>query len=227
MKKYFALILTALILLTSFAACKGEFEGGELVTDKGGKGYAAVTKEDGGIVRDDAGNLIVLVTDKDGDNVKDENGEYATNQVGIDHALQIGDRMEMPGYSINIPAGWSNSKSYSSLVLKKDGSQDQLKIMTFKTSETTLAGKRDTNHLMIRGIQEQDANAVVVNKAITLAVGEANLEAAYSESLSTYLGYITYKRNNTIYSCMITSDRDLSDDLSTFVEIIDAIEYAN
>ncbi len=226
MKKYFALILTAIVLMTTFSACKGNWKGGELVTELGGKEYAAITEENGGIVRDEAGNIVVMVTDKNGNNVKDENGELATNRVGIDHALQVGNRMEMPGYSINIPSGWSNQKSHASLILTKDGSNDQLKIMTIKASEKTLAQKRSENHLLISAAIENNADAKTVNKAVTLAVGDANLESVYSETAGTYLGYITYRRNDVIYNCMITSDRDLSKDIEDFAKIIDTIEYA-
>jgi len=227
MKKYFALILTALVLMTTFSACKGNWKGGELITERGGKEYAAVTNENGGIVRDDAGNIVVMVTDKNGNNVKGENGEYATNQVGIDHALQVGNRMEMPGYSINIPSGWSNEKSHSTLSLAKDGSADKLKIMTISAADKTLAQKRDENHVLIKAAETNNADAVTVNKAVTLAVGEANLVSVYSETASTYLGYITYRRNSTIYNVMITSDHDVSKDIDDFIKIIDTIEYAN
>ena len=53
MKKYFALILCALTVLTCFTACAPK---AELVD-----GYAAVTKEDGGVIRDQAGNITQYV----------------------------------------------------------------------------------------------------------------------------------------------------------------------
>ena len=76
MKKYFALIISVIVILTCFTACKPKLKDGVLVTDAAGKGYAAVTQEGGGAARDDAGNLVVLVTDKNGKNVKGDNGEY-------------------------------------------------------------------------------------------------------------------------------------------------------
>ena len=64
MKKYFALIISVIVILTCFTACKPKLKDGVLVTDAAGKGYAAVTQEGGGAARDDAGNLVVLVTDE-------------------------------------------------------------------------------------------------------------------------------------------------------------------
>ena len=66
MKKYFALILTFILILTCFAACKPSIKDGTVVTEFGGQGHAAVTEADGGVKRDEAGNLIVLVTDENG-----------------------------------------------------------------------------------------------------------------------------------------------------------------
>lgn len=223
MKKYFALILTFVVILTCFAGCKPKVKDGAVVTDVAGKDYAAVTKEDGGIVRDEAGNLIVLVTDENGRNVKDDNGEYATNQVAIDHALQIGNRIEMPHYAITIPSGWETSEdNYSMVTFFKGG--DSVQITT--TDDKTLAGKRDQNHLLIRGMETQYTDSVIVNKAVTLKIGEANLESAYSAAQSYYLGFITYKYGGEVYSVMITSDRDMSGDIDDIVKILDSIEYA-
>ena len=223
MKKYFALILTFVVILTCFAGCKPSVKGGTLLIDGGGKGYAAVTKEDGGIIRDEAGNMVVLVTDENGRNVKDENGDYATNKVAIDNALQIGNRIEMPRYAITIPSGWETSEqNYAMVTFFKGG--DTVQINT--TNDKTLAGKRDVNHLMITGMEQQYPDSVITNKAVTLKIGDANLESAYSATKGYYLGFITYKYNSEVYSVMITSDRDLNNDIGDIVKILDSIEYA-
>ena len=128
MKKYFALIIAIMVILTCFTACKPKIKDGALVTNQAGENFAAVTKAGGGVIVDDAGNLVVLVTDEDGRNVKGDNGEYATNKVALEHALVIGNRVECEKYAITIPDGWSDAKSFNGLNLMRDGSDDVIVI---------------------------------------------------------------------------------------------------
>ncbi|MCI5841537.1 MAG: hypothetical protein MRZ96_06620 [Clostridium sp.] len=227
MKKYFALIISVIVILTCFTACKPKLKDGVLVTDAAGKGYAAVTQEGGGAARDDAGNLVVLVTDKNGKNVKGDNGEYQTDAIALDHAVVIGNRIECPNYSIAIPSGWSDSMSYSDLILKKDNSEDQIKLMS-SSGKKLSAVMQDTSKL-IDAVKSKFSDCVYTNKQVTVNGGEATLISVYvpnnSSGTATYIGYIFYEHGGTVYTCMITSDSDMGARLDDVIAILDTIEY--
>lgn len=228
MKKYFALIISMLVIITCFTACKPKLKGGNYITNAAGDGYAAVTKEDGGIVRDGAGNLIVLVTDENGKNVKDKNGEYQTNAVALEHALVIGDRIECRDFAIQIPSGWEDSLSFSDLVIKKTGTEDIIKISSTRdASLSTIID--DTNSSLLNTIKAQFDNEVSENKGITIKDIEAHFLSVFvpdnGTGTSSYLGYIFFENNGIVYTCMLTSNRDLSSQLDEITNILGTIEF--
>lgn len=226
MKKYFALILTFILILTCFAACKPSIKDGALVTEFGGQGHAAVTEADGGVKRDEAGNLIVLVTDSNGRQVKDENGEYQTNPVAIDHALVIGDTIEMPEYSVQIPNGWSNEASYESLVLKRDGTQDTFTISVIK--DESLGEVLKQRNSVINLAKTNFENVVTETKSETIGEAEATLFSAYvpdANGAQVYMCYIIFEHNGDVYSCMLNSNTDASAVVPDVIEILNTIKY--
>ena len=139
MKKYFALILSVIIILTLFTACKPQIKNGAVLQNGAGGEIAVVTSPDGGIVRDEAGNLIVLVTDHNGKNIKNENGEYQTNAVNMDHAFVMGRRVEAKYYSVEIPNGWSDAHTLNDLSITKDGTDESLVISVRENESATQA----------------------------------------------------------------------------------------
>lgn len=227
MKKIFAIILTFVLILTCFAACKPSLKDGTLITDEAGENYAAVTKADGGIVRDDAGNLIILATDENGKNIK-ENGEYQTNAVAIDHALVIGDTIEMPEYSIQIPDGWSNSLSFENLVIKRDGSADTLTISVIDDkSLTDVSGERSS---VINMTKSNYPNAVTETKTISFGkIEDATFYSAYvpdaGNGAAVYLSYILFTHAGDVYSCMLNSNTDISATIPEITEILGTINF--
>lgn len=234
MKKYFALIITAIIVLTCFTACKPKVKGGGIVSDAASNNYAAVTKEDGGIERDQAGNLILLVTDANGRNVKDDNGEYETRAVALEHALVIGNRIECPGYALTIPNGWSDKMSFSDLIISRDGTKDVVKIST--STDKKLVDVVDEKNGAVNQIKslfpsaESGSREIKITDDITGEFFYAFVEdtGARDEDLnvlSSYLGYIVFRSNTTIYTCMLTSDRDMTEQLDEIAEILSTIEY--
>ncbi len=226
MKKYFSLILTFVLILTCFAACKPSIKDGTVVTEFGGKGHAAVTEADGGVKRDEAGNLIVLVTDENGKQVKDENGNYQTNPVGIDHALVIGDTIEMPEYSFQIPDGWSNSVSFEDLVIQRDGTADVLTISVIK--DETFAEVARQRNSVINLAKSNFENVVTESKSVTIGEAEATVLSAYvpdANGAEVYMCYFIFEHNGDIYSCMLNSNTDVSATIPEIVEILSTIEY--
>ncbi|MBR5562351.1 MAG: hypothetical protein IKW12_04285 [Clostridia bacterium] len=226
MKKYFALILTFVLILTCFAACKPSIKDGTLVTEFGGKNHAAVTEADGGIKRDEAGNIIVLETDSNGKNVKDENGNYVTNPVGIDHALVIGNTIEMPEYSVQIPNGWSNSVSFENLVISRDGTADTLTISVIgDKSVADVIKERSTVINMTTSTYE---NVVTESKGVNVGEKEANLLSAFvpdANGAQVYLCYIIFEHAGNVYSCMLNSNTDISSTVPEVLEILGTINF--
>lgn len=227
MKKYFALIISVIVILTCFTACKPKLKGGEVVTNAAGQGFAAVTKEGGGIARDEAGNLIVLVTDAKGRNVKGENGEYQTNAIAIEHALVIGNRIECPDFAIEIPSGWSDSMSFNDLVIKKDGSEDTVKIHTDRNA--SFSSVIETSAKVIDAIKSGYGNTVLENKGIKVGENDAQFISAFvpdnGEGVASYLGYIFFNHGSVVYTCMVMSNRDMSADIDSIVKILSTIEF--
>lgn len=226
MKKYFAVILTFVIILTCFAACKPSIKDGTLVTNAAGKNYAAVTNADGGIKRDEAGNLVVLVTDENGRNVK-ENGEYQTNAIAIEHALVIGDTIEMPEYSIQIPEGWSDSMSFEDLCLTRDGSNDVITISVLK--DESLSDVAEERSSVITRTKNAFPNTVIETKTISFGdIEDALFYSAYvpdANGAEVYLCYIVFEHAGDVFSCMANSNTDISSSIPEITEILSTINF--
>lgn len=226
MKKYFALILTFVLILTCFTACKPSIKDGTLVTEFGGKEIAAVTEADGGIKRDDAGNLIVLVTDENGKNVKGENGEYETNPVALEHALVIGNTIEMPEYSIQVPNGWSNTVSFENLVLKRDNSADTLTLSVIK--DKTLSEVEKERVSVISMATSNYENVVTETKTVKVGEKDATLFSAFvpdANGAQVYLCYIIFTHASQVYACMYNSNADVSATIPEILSILGTIDY--
>ncbi len=234
MKKTLALVLTFVVILTCFVACKKEDE--EKVKPHknfAGEAVAVVTEKDGGIIRDDVGNVVVYVTEKDGVIVKNEDGEPETKHQAIEHAIVTGRRIEMADYAINIPDGWSDSKSYDDLHIKRNGTEDQISITVSRDKK--LADIEAANSKII-DFFPGDAKT---NKTIKVAGEEANFVSAYTtttvkdeetgkdKTVGVYLCFVTFSHQGAVYSCRIDSDRDLSGDINNIVAILDTIEFVH
>ncbi len=232
MKKYFALIISLIVILTCFTACKPKIKNGAVVENGAGEQVAIITSPDGGIVRDDAGNLIVLVTDSDGRNVKDENGEYKTNAVAMDHAIVIGRRVETENYSVEIPNGWSNAKTLNDLAITKDGTDESL-VISAKTGSVSKAMAAvtpvvDNARRMYENASGENKN-IQINDSIT-----ANFISVYIPHQQTdengnpvpaYLGFYFFENEGVTYSCKIEGRRDLGETLDEFTNILASIDF--
>ncbi len=225
MKKYFALIISLLVILTCFTACKPKIKNGTIITDAGGKQYAAVTQEDGGLARDSAGNLLVLVTDGYGKNVKGENGEYLTNPVAIKNAIVIGNQVECKEFSVTIPNGWSNAHSTTGLSITKDNSDRALVI---NPSEKTLDDAVADVVMLIGAMKSTYSDTVYVNTTENLGNYEAKFISAFvpdTGSSPSYLAYYFFEHDGVVYSCRITAAQDISNDLGEFKDIINSVQF--
>ena len=232
MKKYFALILSLIVILTCFTACKPRIKNGAVVENGAGEQVAVVTSPDGGIARDEAGNLIVLVTDENGKNVKDENGEYKTNAIAMDHAIVLGRRVEAANYSVEIPNGWSDALTLNDLSITKDGTEESLVITT---KDGTVSQAIETVSLIFSNMKKMYPNGdfrnetVEINDSIT-----ASYISAYIPNLKTdengnavagFVAYFFFERGGNTYTCKIVGRRDINENLKEFTDILSTINF--
>lgn len=225
MKKCFALIISLLVILTCFTACKPKLKNGTMLMDAGGNQYAAVTQEDGGLARDDAGNLLVLVTDANGKNVKGDNGEYLTNPVAIKNAIVIGNQVECKEFSVTIPDGWSNAHSTTGLSITKDNSDRALVINPLDGS---LDSAVSNALLLINAMKTTYPDTVYIKTTENLGNYETTFISAFVPDTGTspsYLAYYFFEYNHTVYSCRITAAQDISNDLGEFKDIINSVQF--
>ena len=234
MKKYFALVLTAIVILTCFAGCKAKIKNGAVVTNQAGQDFAAVTKEDGNVLVDEAGNLVVLVTDAKGKNVKGENGEYETKKVALDNALVIGNRVECENYFIDIPKGWSNASSFTGLSIKRDGTEDVI-VINERTDNDIDAAMASTMSA-INIAKSNFANTTFENKTVKVLDKDAHFISLYIPNNGTvdangnpgasYMGYIFFEHAGVIYTVRISSTTsNMSNNLDEIIAILNTIEF--
>ncbi len=232
MKKYFALIVSIILILTCFTACKPRIKNGTVIENGAGEQIAIVTSPDGGIVRDEAGNLIVLVTDENGKNVKDENGEYQTNAIAMDHAIVIGRRVETENYSVEIPNGWSDAKTLNDLSITKDGTDESL-VITEKDVAATKAAEAFVP-LMENAVKNYQGvitenTTVQINNEITATymsfyVPEVKRDDA-GNAVPAYIGFFFFEESGHTYSCKIEGRRNISENLDEFTDILATINF--
>ncbi|MBQ3045640.1 MAG: hypothetical protein IJO03_00910 [Clostridia bacterium] len=230
MKKYFALILCALTVLTCFTACAPK---AELVD-----GYAAVTKEDGGVIRDQAGNIIVHVTDENGRQVEGEDGEYVTTPIALEHPIVVGRRIEAPDYAINIPDGWSDKLTEADLDIMKDGTKDNLRILVLR--DTTLNDVLESRAATINTLMKNFPSAEFGTKSVTVGDGiSAQYTYGYVDDtgvreddgkgnltvISSFFGFIMFENNGDIYCCSLTSNRNMNENIDEILGILGTIEF--
>ncbi|MBR2730452.1 MAG: hypothetical protein IKD72_00495 [Clostridia bacterium] len=228
MKKVIVILICMLLTLTCLTACKAKLKNGAVLSG-GGYDYAAVTNEDGGIQRDEAGNIVVLVTNEKGKNVKGDDGEYATQAVALRGALVVGNRIECPDYSLNIPNGWSDYLSGSDLMIQRDGTKDIIKIITTRDGDLTQSMKQASD--LIDKMKAFSADTEYVNRSVKVLDMDGQLFSVFvpdnGSGASSYLGYIFFEHNGVVYSCMLTSDRNMNDKMEDILSILNTIEFVN
>ena len=77
MKKYFALIISVIVILTCFTACKPKLKGGEVVTNAAGEGFAAVTNPKFEVYADKAGEFRFRLKARNGEIIATSEGYKA------------------------------------------------------------------------------------------------------------------------------------------------------
>lgn len=219
MKRFIALIITFVVILTCFAGCK-KGEPVESYTDFAGEAIPAVTKEGGNIVRDDTGNVVVYVTDPNGNTVEGENGEPETQAQAVEHAIVTGTRIEMPDYALNIPDGWSNVASYDMLNIVKDDitftiiTDRKAKLADMQKAHDTIVSTSATGEVTktTQKIAGQDATV-----AYTFSTMKGNI----------FVGYIDFMYQGVVFSVQVSANSDISSSWNEIVSIVNTIEFVH
>lgn len=230
MKKYIALILTAVVFLSCFAACAKK---ADLVGD-----YPAVTEKDGGVIRDEAGNLIIYVTDVNGKIEKGEDGEKVTTPIAIKHPIVVGRRVEGPTYALNIPDGWSDKLTAADLDIIRDGTKDNIRLSHIKDS--SLSKVLEQRQSVINIAKSNFPTAESGNKSITIGDGiKAQYMYVWVEDtgvreddgkgnltvLSSFAGLIVFEHAGDVYSCLLSSNNNMNEDIDEIIGILSTIEF--
>lgn len=225
MKKYSICIIAAILMAATLSSCgKDKVDGGAIVTNRAGQTVAAQTKENGRIDRDEAGNLILLATDENGKNVTDKDGKNVTKIQSLDHALVIGDRIECSSYALNIPDGWSNSNSFTDLIIQKDGTKDKIVISTF-TGET-LDSKREYRLKAMDTIKSSYENVKYSEYDTTIDGEKASVHELFVDAVepNVFMSFYFFQHNGVVYAVTVSSDRDLTGN-TTVADILNTIEF--
>ncbi len=225
MKKYIALALSLMTLACIFTACAKKPEGTEAVTVEGGSTLAVLTKENGGLERDEQGDILVVVTEDNGKAVTDAEGKQETTQLNLQTAFVYDNRIEFRDYYLEIPDGWTNNVSYRDLGIKKDGSDEEIKIM--RSEEKTLEEAFSSTETMFKSVKTMNPAAVSSRKGININGESATLLYCYSETENdkTYLAYAFLEHDHALYTFMITAKHDLTEDFGEIESILNSVEF--
>ena len=224
MKKIIAITLVTLTVLFCFAGCKKKADKvSAVVTNGKGNVVAAITNADGNAERDEAGNLYVVVTDANG-NVVEKDGEYVTEKVIVDSFVEIGNRYEMPEYSIVIPKKWKNTsgKSHQTLILNEVSNENN--------KFTIVTGNDENQKSFYEGTIDSLKNqgeSKSGEKDLKVLGKDAKLVYACTKVAGDtyYAGFITFNHNNKVVSVFITGTEDMTGKIDEIVSILNTIEF--
>jgi len=229
MKRFTALALVLTLVLCTFVACgkKKKLDGGEYITDAGGKEYAVATQEGGGITRGVNGDVIIYATDEDGQAYTDASGETVTTFVDLRDALVIGNLIEFERFYIELPDGWSNFGSYSDMIFRRDGTEDQIQVMELK--DTSVANTIESYKSLRNIVLKNYPDAVVYDTSIKVNGEGSPYYSVYvdktEEGPGSYFAEAYLTHYDYVYIVRVTSDRDISGDLDELVGIISTIQF--
>lgn len=232
MKKTISIVLTVAAVALLLSSCKGDtIKDGAAVTNAVGETLAVVTNPDGGIARDEAGNAIVVQTEEGGKAVTNKDGSNVTNPVALDHALIIGNKIEMNTFSFTIPDGWSDIGSHATCIVRKDNSTDQIEIRTFAggTLAETKKGCLQVYDLL-KSIYGETGGKFTEGTAKIDNVEASTYECYISKEVSgkdvlTYWSYFFFERGGTVYVIQVSSnDNDLTGS-SEITGILNSIKF--
>lgn len=227
MKKVIIFALTLSALVCCFTACGKKIDGVLEITGEDKHTLAVVTQEDGNIKRDDDNNILVVVTDEDGKALTDKDGGNQTEIADLQTAFVYDNRIEFTDYFLDIPKGWSNHNSYSDLIITKDGSDEQIKII--RNDEKSYEEIVDGVKTMFNTVKNTFPEAKAENSSVKIGKEQCNLMSVYipkaADGNPSYLAYAFLEHDTAVYSFMITAGKDLTEDFDEITEILNSVEF--
>lgn len=192
-KKYFAVFLLFIFVLSVFAACI-KANPGIIITGSDGKTRVLATNDNGETMTDSAGNIIIVMTDAKGKAARDKNGDQVTQKVSPPNYYIYNKVIEGPKFSVAIPEGWEQSDA-SNIRLKKTSTNAELNLMV--EDGQTLAQVKDAVDEFMDKAAAEDPNAVFKDKTLKLCGVSATMYLYDSEKYSARMVFYVLEKNGT------------------------------
>ncbi len=110
-KKYIAIILATMTLITVFTACSKDYEDERIIKDREDNIHILATDKEGNTMQNEDGNIIEVVTDAKGKEVTDDNGNQVTQAVTYPDILEANGFVEDQYVKIKPEEGWTQTGS--------------------------------------------------------------------------------------------------------------------
>jgi len=192
-KKYFAVFLLFIFVLSVFAACI-KANPGIIITGSDGKTRVLATNDNGETMTDSAGNIIIVMTDAKGKAARDKNGDQVTQKVSPPDYYIYNKVIEGPKFSVAIPEGWEQSDA-SNIRLKKTSTNAELNLMV--EDGQTLAQVKDAVEEFMDKAAAEDPDAVFKVETIKLCGVSATMYLYDSEKYTARMVFYVLEKNGT------------------------------
>ncbi len=192
-KKYFAVFLLFIFVLSVFAACI-KANPGIIITGSDGKTRVLATNDNGETMTDSAGNIIIVMTDAKGKAARDKNGDQVTQKVSPPNYYIYNKVIEGPKFSVAIPEGWEQSDA-SNIRLKKTSTNAELNLMV--EDGQTLAQVKDAVEEFMDKAAAEDPDAVFKVETIKLCGVSATMYLYDSEKYTARMVFYVLEKNGT------------------------------
>ena len=243
MKKYFAVVLTLIIVAACFTACGGdkdkipEVDGAQVVTDDVGAVYPVSTNENGEYSRNENGEIELIVTKENGKPEKDENGNVVTEIADLDDGVVLGNRAEYNKFSILIPDDWICIQTLGGCCLRKTTWEkynadnnvecDELCITECTNTYDEVSAQINELHSAVKSTypDTKEVNSNIEIKGQNCLVLQSFVPDNGS-GVSVYWGHFVYQADTgRVYKFQISAKRDMTDDLDDIKEILGTIDF--
>ena len=191
-KKYFAVFLLFIFVLSVFAACI-KANPGIIITGSDGKTRVLATNDNGETMTDSAGNIIIVMTDAKGKAARDKNGDQVTQKVSPPDYYIYNKVIEGPKFSVAIPEGWEQSDA-SNIRLKKTSTNAELNLMV-EDGQTLAQVKDAVEEFMDKAAEDPDA--VFKVETIKLCGVSATMYLYDSEKYTARMVFYVLEKNGT------------------------------
>lgn len=219
-KKYFALFLVFVIVLSGFAACI-KSNPGIVITGSDGKTRVLATNDNGETMTDDAGNLIIAVTDKNGKGARDKEGNYETQRVAPPDYYVLENFIESPKFSVPVPAGWEQSTT-SNIRLTHTATKGEINL--YIEDGQTLTQVSDAVQEFMDMTATKDPNAEFKVETVKICGVSATRYLYSSTQFSAEMAVYVFEKNGTSFQFQTVIAKE-NKDIVDFESVINTIKF--